>query len=80
MGPASSRAASQSRTLTEHGHELLRVEVPVAPVCPVAVQGGVLLVVVRRLCPKGVDDPDAAPVHPPGIRNQGHQPPCVSLG
>ena len=43
-------------------------------------QRGVLLVVVRRFCPEGVDDPDAAPVHPPGIRNQGHQPPRVSLG
>lgn len=49
------------RALTEHGHELLGVEVPVAPVGPVAVQRGILLVVVRRLCPKGVDDPDSAP-------------------
>lgn len=48
-------------TLTEHGHELLGVEVPVAPVGPVAVQRGVLLVVVRRFRPEGVDDPDPAP-------------------
>lgn len=48
-------------TLTEHGHELLGVEVPVAPVGPVAVQRGVLLVVVRGFRPEGVDDPDPAP-------------------
>lgn len=59
-------------TLTEHGHELLGVEVPVAPVGPVAVQRGVLLMVVRRLRPKGVDDADSAPVLPrsePGLRS-----------
>jgi hypothetical protein len=48
--------------LTEHGHELLGVQVPVAPVGPVTVQRGVLLVVVCRFCPKGVDDSNSAPV------------------
>ena len=48
-------------SLTEHGHVLAGVEVPVAPVGPVAVQRGVLLVVVGRLRPEGVDDSDMAP-------------------
>ena len=57
-------------TLTEHGHELLGVEVPVAPVGPVAMQCGVFFVVVCRFGPKGVDDPNAAPAPtpPPGTR------------
>lgn len=67
-------------TLTEHGHELLGVEVPVAPVGPVAMQCGVFFVVVRRFGPKGVDDPDAAPAPTPPPRNPGHQSPGVSLG
>lgn len=53
--------------LTEHGHELLGVEVPVAPVGPVAMQRGVLLVVVCGLCPEGVNDPDSAPAPRPGV-------------
>lgn len=44
--------------LTEHGHVLPAVEVPVAPVGPVAVQRGVILVVVGRLRPKRVDHSD----------------------
>lgn len=64
-------AARRSRTqtasffpeaaLTKHGHVLLAVQVPVAPVGPEAVQGGVLLVVVSRLGAEGVDDSDVAP-------------------
>lgn len=46
--------------LTEHGHVLSGVEVPVAPVGPVAVQGGVVLMVVGRLCPEGVNHTDVA--------------------
>lgn len=49
------------RTHTEHGHVLLAVQVPVAPVGPVAVQGGVLLVVVGGLCAEGVNHADVAP-------------------
>ena len=46
---------------TEHGHELLAVEVPVAPVGAVPVERGVLLVVVGRLRAKRVNHPDVAP-------------------
>lgn len=46
---------------TEHGHVLLAVKVPVAPVGSVAVQRGVLLVVVSRLGAEGVDHADVAP-------------------
>jgi len=46
---------------TEHGHVLLAAEVPVAPVGPVAVRRGVLLVVVRRLRAEGVNYSDVAP-------------------
>lgn len=46
---------------TEHGHVLLAVKVPVAPVGSVAVQGGVFLVVVSRLGAKGVNHSDVAP-------------------
>lgn len=81
---AASRATSENReedlltltppppcgALTKHGHELLGVEVPVAPVGPVAMQRGVLLMVVCRFRPEGVDDPDSAPA-PPGTGNQG---------
>ena len=56
------------------------VEVPVAPVGPVAMQRGVFFVVVRRFGPKGVDDPDAAPAPTPPPRNPGHQSPGVSMG
>lgn len=49
------------RPRTEHGHVLLAVEVPVAPVGPVAMQGGVLLVVVSRLGAEGVNHSDVAP-------------------
>ncbi len=49
------------RPHTEHGHVLLAVEVPVAPVGSVAMQGGVLLVVVSRLCAEGVNHSDVAP-------------------
>lgn len=49
------------RSHTEHGHVLLAVQVPVAPVGPVAVQGGVLLVVVGGLGAKGVNHTDVAP-------------------
>lgn len=66
-------------TLTEHGHELLGVEVPVAPVGPVAVQCGILLVVVRRLGPKGVNDPDPAPALPK-TKDQGQSPPASPWG
>lgn len=67
-------------TLTEHGHELLGVEVPVAPVGPVAMQRGVFFMVVCRFSSKGVDDPNAAPAPTPPPRNLGHQSPGVSLG
>ena len=46
---------------TEHGHVLLAVEVPVAPVGSVAVQRGVLLVVVSGLRTEGVNHSDVAP-------------------
>lgn len=49
------------RSHTEHGHVLLAVQVPVAPVGPVAVQRGVLLVVVGGLGAEGVDHADVAP-------------------
>lgn len=49
------------RSHTEHGHVLLAVQVPVAPVCPVAVQSGVLFVVVGGLGAKGVNHADVAP-------------------
>lgn len=49
------------RSHTEHGHVLLAVQVPVAPVGPVAVQGGVLLMVVGGLSAKGVNHTDVAP-------------------
>ena len=48
-------------SLTEHGHVLACVEVPVAPVGPVAVQRGVLLMVVGGLCAEGVNHSDMAP-------------------
>lgn len=70
-------------TLTEHGHELLGVEVPVAPVGPVAVQRGVLLMVVCRLRPEGVNDPDSAPAPRPGVggyKEPGSATSRVSLG
>lgn len=51
----------QGIILTEHGHELPGVEVPVSPVGPVAMQGGVLLVVVGWLRAKRVDDADVTP-------------------
>lgn len=60
-GPSATPHPHRVARLTEHGHELLGVEVPVAPVGPVAMQRGILLVVVGRFCPEGVDDPDAAP-------------------
>lgn len=50
-----------TRSHTEHGHVLLAAQVPVAPVGPVAAQGGVLLVVVGRLCAEGVNHADVAP-------------------
>lgn len=46
---------------TEHGHVLLAVQVPVAPVGSVAVQSGVLLVVVSRLRSEGVNHSDVTP-------------------
>lgn len=46
---------SSPSNLTEHGHVLPGIEVPVAPVSPVAVQGCVLLMIVSWFCPKGVD-------------------------
>lgn len=49
------------RSHTEHGHVLLAAQVPVAPVGPVAVQGGVLLVVVGGLRAEGVNHADVAP-------------------
>lgn len=49
------------RPHTEHGHVLLAVEVPVSPVGSVAVQGGVLLMVVSRLSAEGVNHSDVAP-------------------
>lgn len=49
------------RSHTEHGHVLLAVQVPVAPIGPVAMQGGVLLMVVGRLGAKGVNHADVAP-------------------
>lgn len=47
--------------LTEHGHVLFAVEVPVAPVGPVSMQCGVLLIIVRRLRAEGIDHADVAP-------------------
>lgn len=47
--------------LTEHGHELGGVQVPVAPVGAEAAQRGVFLVVVGWLRPEGIDDTNAAP-------------------
>lgn len=44
--------------LTEHGHVLPGVEVPVAPVGPVAMQGCILLMIVSWLRPKGVNHSD----------------------
>lgn len=41
--------------LTEHGHVLSGVEVPVAPVGPITVKGCVLLMVVSRFGTKRVD-------------------------
>jgi len=52
---------ASERPPTEHGHVLLAVETPVAPVGPVAVQCGVLLQVVGRLRAKRVNHPDVAP-------------------
>lgn len=49
------------RSHTEHGHVLLAMQVPVAPVGPVAVKRGVLLVVVGGLGAEGVDHADVAP-------------------
>lgn len=49
------------RSHTEHGHVLLAAQVPVAPVGPVAMQGGVLFVVVGGLGAKGVNHADVAP-------------------
>lgn len=46
---------------TEHGHVLLAVQVPVAPVGSVAVQRGVFFVVVSRLSSKGVNHSYVAP-------------------
>lgn len=42
--------------LTEHGHVLPGVQVPVAPVGPVAMKGCVLLMIVGWFCPKSVDN------------------------
>ncbi len=50
-----------SHRLTEHGHVLFTVKVPVAPVGPVSMQCGVLLIIVCRLCAEGVDHTDVAP-------------------
>lgn len=50
-----------SHRLTEHGHVLFAVEVPVAPVGPVSMQCGVLLIIVCRLRAEGVDHADVAP-------------------
>lgn len=46
---------------TEHGHVLLAAEVPVTPVGSVAVQRGILLVVVSRLSAEGVNHSNVAP-------------------
>lgn len=78
-GPSARWPTPAAGTLTEHGHELLGVEVPVAPVGSVAVQRGVLLVVVCRFRPKGIDDPDSAP-GPPGDQEPGSVPISISLG
>lgn len=59
--PQKKSAQKELRSHTEHGHVLLAVQVPVAPVGPVAVQGGVLLVVVGGLGAEGVDHADVAP-------------------
>lgn len=61
-GGCSHKSAEEMvRPHTEHGHVLLAAQVPVAPVGPVAVQGGVLLVVVGGLCAEGVNNSDVAP-------------------
>lgn len=48
--------------LTEHGHVLPRVQVPVAPIGPVAMKGCVLLMIVGWFCPKSVDNSNMASV------------------
>ena len=48
--------------LTEHGHVLPCIEVPVAPVSPVAVQRCILLMIVSWLRPKCVNHTDVTPV------------------
>jgi len=49
--------------LTEHGHVLPGVEVPVAPVGPIAVQRCILLMIVSWLSPKCVNHSDMTSVN-----------------
>lgn len=48
--------------LTEHGHILSAVEVPIAPVGPVAMHGGIFLMVICWLSTKCVNHPDMTSV------------------
>lgn len=50
-----------SHTLTEHGVELLGVQVPLAPRSLVAFRLGIVGVVKLRLRPEGVQHPQHAP-------------------
>lgn len=47
--------------LTEHGHILPGIEIPVAPVGSVTVQCGIFLMVVGWLCTKCVNHPNVTP-------------------
>lgn len=46
---------------TEHSHVLPCIEVPVAPVGPVAMQSCILLVIISRLRAKGVNHSNMTP-------------------
>lgn len=50
-----------SHRLTEHGHVLLAVEIPVSPVGPVAMHCGILLIIICWLRAEGVDHTNVAP-------------------
>lgn len=48
--------------LTEHGHVLSAIEVPVAPIGPVAMESGVFLMVICWLSTKCINHPDKTSV------------------
>lgn len=60
-----------SHTLTEHGVELLGVQVPLAPRSLVAFRLGVVGVVKLRFCPERVQDPQHAPKTHTGTHERG---------